>query len=291
MATVPPSFDSFPTPAPQRGDRATFADRFDAVITWFSTQISKVGAAAVSAYDNALIAASSASAAGAAAEAAAFTANAAMWVSNTTYAKGVNVISPTDLQTYRRKVAGAGAVDPVTDTTNWALLSAQSGSVIRLAEALVSTPVANIDFLNIFTSAYDSYVIVVEGIYASAADVFGLQLATAGAAGAGGYMIGTTNDTTLTSTNLFALNTSTTSATGTSGLNAEIHLTNANGAGTKYKSLFATGSYVDNLGNHRGIIKNGHSTISGPASGFRLLWNGGANSVGGTVRVYGIKNT
>jgi hypothetical protein len=57
------------------------------------------------------------------------------WVTGTTYAVGVVVFSPTDYQYYMRKTAGAGATDPVTDTTNWqptgarAIKSIQRGAV------------------------------------------------------------------------------------------------------------------------------------------------------------------
>lgn len=44
------------------------------------------------------------------------------WVSGTTYAKNVAVISQVNSQTYRRRVAGAGTTDPANDSTNWAML-------------------------------------------------------------------------------------------------------------------------------------------------------------------------
>lgn len=40
------------------------------------------------------------------------------WVSGTTYAKNVQVISQVNFQPYRRQVAGAGTVDPANDTSN-----------------------------------------------------------------------------------------------------------------------------------------------------------------------------
>lgn len=41
------------------------------------------------------------------------------WVSGTTYAIGDPVYSPIDMQTYRRKISGAGTTDPSADSTNW----------------------------------------------------------------------------------------------------------------------------------------------------------------------------
>jgi len=45
------------------------------------------------------------------------------WVSGTTYAKNVAVISQLNQQTYRRRVAGAGTTDPRDDPANWAILT------------------------------------------------------------------------------------------------------------------------------------------------------------------------
>lgn len=60
---------------------------------------------------------------------------AVMWVSGTTYALGVAVWSPLTLQTYRRKVAGAGATDPSIDDTNWQPIGA---SLAQLHAAALS---------------------------------------------------------------------------------------------------------------------------------------------------------
>jgi len=55
----------------------------------------------------------------------ALVAGAVLWVSGTTYAVGDARYSPINLQTYRRKVAGAGITDPSLDLTNWAIVSPQ----------------------------------------------------------------------------------------------------------------------------------------------------------------------
>jgi hypothetical protein len=52
------------------------------------------------------------------------TANALVWNPSTNYALGQNAISPTNFQTYRRRVAGTSATDPVSDATNWAAVAA-----------------------------------------------------------------------------------------------------------------------------------------------------------------------
>jgi hypothetical protein len=54
-----------------------------------------------------------------AAAASALVAGATIWVSGTTYAIGDCRFSPANLQTYRRKVGGAGVTDPSADAANW----------------------------------------------------------------------------------------------------------------------------------------------------------------------------
>lgn len=72
---------------------------------------------------------------------------AAAWVSGTTYAKNVGAISQINFQTYRRRVAGAGTVDPANDSTNWAML-AGTGSFIPLP---VPTTTIDLSIGNYFT--------------------------------------------------------------------------------------------------------------------------------------------
>lgn len=63
-ATPPPSYTPPPADLPQRGDRATFSNRVDAWVTWFSTVIlTQLAAMIANAYANALDAAASATAA------------------------------------------------------------------------------------------------------------------------------------------------------------------------------------------------------------------------------------
>lgn len=60
-ATPPPGYTPPPADLPQRGDRATFSNRVDAWVTWFSTVIlTQLAAIVASAYANALEAAASA---------------------------------------------------------------------------------------------------------------------------------------------------------------------------------------------------------------------------------------
>jgi hypothetical protein len=70
------------------------------------------------------------------------TANALIWNAGTNYALGQNAISPTNFQTYRRRVAGVSATDPASDATNWTAVAAvpnESVTTEKLADESVTT--------------------------------------------------------------------------------------------------------------------------------------------------------
>ncbi|MBZ2208467.1 hypothetical protein [Massilia soli] len=151
MANTPPTITP-PPDGPQRGDRATFAGRVDAFITWLIAAVAQFGALATNVYANAVdafasatAAGSSASAAAAAAEAAVFAANAPLWVSGTTYSQYQAAMSPLSLQTYRRKTAGAGTTDPSLDSTNWRAI-ARSSTFDPVAVAALDINLALADY-------------------------------------------------------------------------------------------------------------------------------------------------
>ncbi len=132
MPTTPPTITSAPSPAPQRGEKTTFAARMDAFVTWVSAAVAQFGAAATNvnanaseALTSATNAAASATSASGSASAAATASGAILWVSGTTYAVGDCRFSPINTATYRRRsgTAGAGTTDPSLDATNWALIS------------------------------------------------------------------------------------------------------------------------------------------------------------------------
>lgn len=126
--TPPPTIDPAPEPAPQRGERATFADRVDAFITWLIAAVAQFGAVASNVFGNAQSAAADATAAATSAAFAEAVSGVTKWVSGTTYAQGACAWSPIDFRTYRRKIAGAGTTDPSADATNWLLLVASTGA-------------------------------------------------------------------------------------------------------------------------------------------------------------------
>lgn len=139
-------------PVPNSNDpTTTFDAQFEASLAWQKNVLAPgVNAQSQAAYDNAnsartdaLSAQDSATAAIAAANAASASANATKWVSGTTYTDGQVVWSPSTYLTYRRKGAGAGAVDPSSDITNWLLADRSAvGALIPVTGNVTAVPLA-----------------------------------------------------------------------------------------------------------------------------------------------------
>lgn len=281
MAIQPPEIDAFPPP-PQRGNKETFADLFDAVITWFSISVSKVGQACLSAYQNAVAAALSASSAEAAAEAATFASGAVQWVSGTTYVKGKVVWSPANGRTYRRLIAGGGATDPAADRVNWVTLSSEPDV---LATATVTTAVANIDFLNIFTADYDKYTIELQGMITSNNTVgINFQLAAAGSVIATNTYWQGLSGSNLNIDTTFQL----TPASNNAGT-FTVEIRNANSTTTNC-SFGSRGVINSAANNPAAAVKEGYSSSAGVKSGFRIQTSESVFTAG-TVRVFGHRNS
>jgi hypothetical protein len=153
-----------------------------------------------------------------------------------------------------------------------------------IAQATISSPVANIDFLNAFSSNYDRYVVEISGLSPSAtADLF-LLLANSGVVDttAGHYSSMATDSGTTSSAATLFMAASVTASGG--GVCYTLNIRDANSAGG-FKSVGISGTY--NSGAVR--MREGGYT-GGATSGFRLYFNG-QNAIAGTVRVYGIKNS
>lgn len=112
---------------PSRTTPSQFSSRADAFlgalpgfVTETNAVAGEVNADKTTAVNSAGIAVTKAAEAVAAAAAAAGDANAAQWVSGTTYTIGTVVWSPSNYLSYIRKTNGAGTTDPMSDPTNWA---------------------------------------------------------------------------------------------------------------------------------------------------------------------------
>ena len=101
-----------------------FADEANALAQDVNNKQSVVSASEQAAADFALAAETSATEAAASAATAQSVTSAGKWVSGTTYTEGQTVWSPANFQSYRRKITGAGTIDPYLDETNWAVIGA-----------------------------------------------------------------------------------------------------------------------------------------------------------------------
>ena len=242
-----------------------------AASTYATTATTQAGLAAASATQ----AAGSATAAGA-----------TIWVSGTSYVVGNTRFSPIDAQTYRRITNGAGTTDPSADPTNWTRVLLNNSALILLA-TVTPTAAANIDFLTTFSSLYNNYLIIGDGIKMAADDGVSLRLAVAGAADTG------SNYYNSAVTSSIAVNTAATVRSAGTGTSFMIQVLNANTAAT-VKSVLATATW--------------NSTVAGPVytdsdigasyfaasivSGFRLFGALGSNfSAAGKILVYGYTNS
>ena len=177
-----------------------------------------------------------------------------------------------------------------TKADGTAIVIANGGERVLLATALVTTPVAMIDFLTIFTATYDQYTIEALGLKVSTYDSVLMCLANAGAA-----------DLRTRYSNLM-VNSETAAATTSmqvagnmhadfTGWDITIRVSNTNDAvNPKRVALNSTGqaSYTPSWASMNGTIAY---FAANTVTGFRLYLTNGANFSAGTIRVYGHKNT
>lgn len=162
---------------------------------------------------------------------------------------------------------------------------------IVLLATLTPTAAANLDFLTTFTSSYDNYMIVGDGITPSADNNLAIRLAVAGASDTGSNYSAPLHISSSTTTVAYADVINTVESTGM-GANFKIYILNANST-TGLKSISveavcqnaATPGWANNSASYAYFAANA-------VSGFRLYWTAAANFAAvGKVRVYGYSNS
>jgi hypothetical protein len=264
-------------------------------------------AAGDAAHANATAAEASATASAASAATASVTASAAMFNGATSYAQGQAAISATNFQTYRRNTAGTSATDPASDAANWTLVPlvktvegvniVGTGNAVlpigmKLLATVTPTVAANIDFLTTFTSDYDNYLIVLEGILpATSNKALNLRMAVAGVADAGPNYSGTAtiNTQTTTADNTAVLSAATLN-TG-KGLCGSVLLTNCNDAVNAKGIEISTCAQTIATPGWTSHIHHRMYFAANAVTGFRLYPQGDNFAATGQVRVYGFANT
>ena len=188
---------------------------------------------------------------------------------------------------------GAGTV------ATWTISIGASPSVTSPALVLLTpsgftpTAAANLDFLTIFSSTYDNYLIVLEGINCASNDGLRLRLAVAGSVDSGSnYLIGIpVGGATLGSTSAHTLISNTVLAAGI-GVSGSVLITNANDTSAKMKNINPATSAQVGATTYSAYDSYCGYIAANAVSGFQLYWTGGSNfAATGKVRVYGYSNT
>lgn len=162
-----------------------------------------------------------------------------------------------------------------------------------LLATLTPTAAANVDFLSAFSSTYDNYLIIGNGIKPDSDDALRMRFATSGSADAGSnyYPRNLMDGAAVTVSTTSAQITATITSAGT-GCGFCINVQNANNA-TNAKTEQHTSAYQTNA--TPGYFINGGGSVYSAAnaiSGVRFFFSSGSNfSATGNIRVYGYSNT
>lgn len=197
-----------------------------------------------------------------------------------------------------RTTASSGAIEEISVGTGLSLSSgtlsntSSSAALVWLA-TLTPTAAANLDALSTFSSTYDSYLIIGEGIKGDTTDALYLRLGNAGSADTGSnyYNLGTEQASQTTTASAFMQVASSVHTSG-KGCNFFLFVINANDA-TNMKSILGKVGAMNNT--TPAFVMNGAHTCyaaTNAISGIRLYWLGGGNfSAQGKIRIYGITNS
>lgn len=162
---------------------------------------------------------------------------------------------------------------------------------LTLLATLTPTAAANVDFLTTFTSTYDNYLIVLEGILPASSDTLRMCLAVSGSATLSSNYFTGENATNLSATTSWLLSAEPTLSTG-KGIGGTLNLQNANDA-TNAKT--ASSEFIGQstaTPYFNGFTYRHAFNSASVVTGFRLFWAGGSNfSATGKARVYGYSNT
>lgn len=174
----------------------------------------------------------------------------------------------------------------------------QAAAIAPLAYCYITTlfpaSVAQIDALTIFSSGYNTYQLVGEGITFASDDGLSMRMAVAGAADAGNnYFLPNGTETTTAQGILPITNVATVRAAG-KGLNFSLWIENCNDS-VRLKGVRISSRWQSTTGATPGCNSfNGDCVYlaAGVVTGFRLLSTLGANfAPTGAIRIYGVRNS
>lgn len=197
---------------------------------------------------------------------------------------GANIVTAAgDRMVVRGDTAGANVMS-YTLANGRALVATPYGLSAPLA-VLAPTSAANLDALNICTSAYDNYLIQYDGILPDVSDILVMRVAVAG-------VVDSTVGNYGPSSSSFSISNNSGTLAGGNGTSGVVYLLNANDA-THMKVMIAN-SYTqrDAVPTYDAVSTAAGFLRAAAISGFRFLWNNGHNfSATGKIRIYGYNNT
>lgn len=320
---TPPVITPVPTPAIQRGDRVTFSSRVDAFVIWLVSAVSQFGAVATNVYNNAVIAASSATAAlsnkGLSQQAADAAESYRTQAKNSAdaAAASANTIGTTAAFSDANPVVKGSAditkqlkfeVDGFTPgATRTVAIPNKSGTMAMLEDTgmrLIGGPytpaaAATLDFASIFTGEWDWVECHMHDIMPLASGEFLQMRFFVGGVINTAMVYGVAPDNNNTPINTAQLSlagpvngSSTVALYPYTGLSARLCIRNINSV-ARMKTGDISTNYVGNGGTSGGLYADRRNLIftGGAISGLRFFWSGGTTFLAqGTVRFYGYKN-
>jgi hypothetical protein len=183
-----------------------------------------------------------------------------------------------------------------TATTRTVTMPNKSGTMAMTSDVFMTllatvtpTVAANVDALSTFSSTYDNYLILIDGVKPAADDTLTLRLATGGSVDSGSNYYGSNVETASAVTvATSAITLASSATTAGKGICSAFHILNVNdatnlkvvGGKTAYQSAATPGFTLWGV--------NAVYTAANTVSGLRLYWGSGNNfSAVGKVRIYG----
>lgn len=196
-----------------------------------------------------------------------------------------------------RTTASSGAIEEITVGSGLSfaagLLDVVPAGAIRLA-TLTPTAAANVDALNTFTSSYDNYLIIGNGITVGTTDSLRVRFAVGGVVDTAANYVTSLSETSESNTAVTSINVhaGATVFGGGRGTSFVMTVTNANDASTRLKGFNSQSVVQSNSTGYSRPSTGGVYLASSALSGIRFFWNGGNNfGATGNIRIYGYNNT
>lgn len=199
-------------------------------------------------------------------------------------------------------VGGINATGTPSSTTvlagNGSWVTPSAGSYVFISSQTISTAVANVDFTSGFSTTYDNYVILLDGVVCSNNGTLGVRFYKDGVlASSSGYIqeqiksSGTTVSATAgTGDSYFQVFSGDTVDGGSGQVQGTFTLYSANTTNAAMTFVAIANGPTANSSNKTGV-GGGRNTTTGTFTGIRFFWTAGYNFTAGTFKLYGIKKS